>query len=154
MSSINKSKFYDVTPVITAGAYSANDVVGGLLTLTGIVEQAYRTGIIQTAILVDAAKQEAETDLFLFDSEPSSIADNAAEAFTDADMNKCVGVITLSTYTTNANNSIAQNNNIGNLVQALNSGTDRTLYGYLVTRGTPTYGSTSDLKLRIGILLD
>ena len=43
---------YKVTPVVTAGAYSANDVVGARLTFAGL-----RGGTLQSIIITDDAAQ-------------------------------------------------------------------------------------------------
>jgi len=155
MASQNISNVITLTPTITAGAYSANDVVGGQQTFTSAVQAGHRTAVLQSLVLIDYAKQEAEMDLLLFDQQISTIADNAAEAITDADMANCIGIINIAAtdYTTNANNSVATVNNIGLLLKG-GIGVATTIYGYLVTRGTPTYGSTADLILKAAFLQD
>src|SRR2546421_5514296 len=68
-----------ITPVITthSPAYSANDVIGGVLTLTGAVRSAGGAGLLQNLMVVDRANQKAPLTILLFDSTPAgTYADN------------------------------------------------------------------------------
>lgn len=136
------------TPTITAGAYSDGDVVGGLLTfsLAGIANNG---GFLCTANLTDNDKEAAALRLFLFDDLPATIADNAAFGLTDADNNKCFAIVTLGTYVTLTNTSLAHSDPINKPFV-----TDKgNLYGYLVCNGsTPTYTATADLTVTLRIL--
>lgn len=77
---------FQVSPTVTAGAYSTFDVVGGLLTFTGL-----RGGKLRGITLVDKASQSAvEYLLVLFESAPTTIADNATYDIADADLPKIV----------------------------------------------------------------
>ena len=142
------------TPVVsTSPSYSANDQVGGLLAFTGAARVAGGSGVIHSVTITDKAKQDATLDLYLFDSNPTSttFTDNAALTINAADLIKSIGVIRVSTYQDVATNSVGGTTSTG-VPFKLVSGT--TLYGALVTRGTPTYASTSDLQVRLGILQD
>jgi len=142
---------------VTAALYSAGNCVGGKITFTGAARKAGQGGTIQGAVLRDKAGQAGAYDLFLFDADPSAttVTDKSAVAINTADLAKCIGVITFPAATiklgaastmgviTVANNALAYK---------LTSGT--TLYGILVTRGTPTYASTSDVSVDLVVWPD
>ena len=81
-----KSKRVSVTGLtVTNGAYSAKDVVGGLMTFAGALTNGVDTGLLQS---ITANVKSAQTGVFvlhLFKSQPSSIADNAVFALSSAD---------------------------------------------------------------------
>lgn len=81
-----------VKPTITAGAYSANDAVGGVMTFP-VGNGPRRSGIIAGATLIDCDAEGAALNLFLFSHNITSVADNAAFDPTDAEMLRCIGVI-------------------------------------------------------------
>ena len=66
--------------VVTVGAYSANDVVGGLLEFDvhGASDNIGGGGRITDIYLTDARNQAVEYTLYIFDVEPTAIADNGA----------------------------------------------------------------------------
>lgn len=137
------------TPTVTAGAYSANDVVGGLLTFASAVRSTAGYAKLQTVILIDKAFTKNVLELWLFDSDPTVAADNAAQTYTDANLAKCVGVIPIAAanYYQAADNQIAivQNTNLIFTCAATS------LFGQLKCTGTPTYASTSDLTVKLAI---
>jgi len=137
-----------VTPTITAGAYSANDVIGGLLTFT-LANTRGADGIVRSVRIADGDNVKAAVKLWLFAEQPITIADNAAFAPTDNDISKCVGVLAFAAadYTTAATgaNAFAAKHE-----QGLDfTDTNGTLWGYLVADATPTYGTTTDLTITI-----
>ena len=140
------------TPTITAGIYSANDAVGGLITFTNAVSPDLRTGTIQAFILIDDGLQSDATELHLFDRAFTPTADNAAFAPSDADLLNHLGYVELATgdYTDFATNSVGFVKN-QKLPFVLNG---TSLFGQLVTRGTPTYTATDDLTVKLVIIQD
>lgn len=153
-----KTGVISVTPTITAGIYSAGDALGGLLTFSSSLYFRHETGVILTATLIDKAKQDSATDLVLFNQTFSATSDNDAFDPSDADLLNCLGVINIgaSDYADFNDSSIATVRNIGLIVgtEGQTLSTDQTLYGQLVTRGTPTYTTTSDVVISIGTLQD
>lgn len=133
------------TPTISTSAYASGDTVGGVMTFTG----AGNAGTIMTAIIDDKDAESAALELWLFNATITPAADNAAHSISDADMAKCIGVIDGFVYHASALNSVGQAVSVG-LAYKLPSGSD--VYGLLVTRGAPTFSSTSDLKVRIVVL--
>ena len=129
-----------VTPAIAAAAFSANDVVGGKLTIPGAVRVG--KGKITGLKLVDASKQNADLLVFIFKADlAGTYTDNAAEAVTAADWLKWVGTIKiLSTdYEQMANASLVD---LG-FEMPIEASSGTSLYALIVTTGTPTYGATA-----------
>jgi len=165
--------FVEATPTIEASsAYSAGDSIGaavislagataetGGLTAAEVREAAgwgtgneTHGGMIQSVILTDLGKQSAEIDVVFFDADPSqtTFTDNAALDVDDADLLNIVGVAAVTTWKDFSDNSVGQTLNLA-IPFVLEDG-GNTLYAALVSRGTPTYASTADLTLRVGVL--
>lgn len=139
------------TPVVTAGAYSANDAVGGLLTFVDATGQMNpsQAGLIESVVIIDRASQNAVTDLVLFSETFTATADNAAFDPTDADLSNCIGFVTVSGYASFNDNSVGVAKNVGLPLPAAGNGA---IYGQLVTRGTPTYVATDDISVIITVV--
>lgn len=139
-----------VTP--TNDAYTANDVIGGLITVSLIDAGATIAGGILSAItLIDDDNEGAELQLWCFDSAPTTIADDAAFEPTAADLLKVFYLTTFAAaeYTTINSLKIAQETGI-NLTFKTDGGGN--FYFYVVCTGTPTYAATKTLKFRFGIV--
>lgn len=134
------------TPVISAGAYASGDVVGGLIPFRFRLQA--RGGRLRGITIFDMAKQEAPLTAYIFNSPPTSIADNGAFALSDADVKKLVTAIDLSgSYTTLPSNSMIQ---LDIDVPFANSGyANETLYLYLVTGDIVTYGAATAIVARL-----
>jgi len=156
MGSITKTEVRALTPTITAGAYTAGDAVGGLLTFPAMFMAGQHSGILQTVAIIDDAQQSVELELHLFNQSFTPTADNGAFDPTDDDLENYLGYVTIaaSDYASFTDNSAASVNNIGLVVEAADPSTSKALFGQLVTRGTPTYAATDDLTVRIGVLQD
>ncbi len=150
---------FQVAPTVTAGGYSQFDVVGGLLTFTGL-----RGGILRAITVTDkAAQSTVEYLLVLFDSAPTSIADNATYAIVDADLPKIVFQRELNV--TNgwfdhkgggqrfagaqafSNNSYHYEYGIDIPIWSAGG----TMYGFLIIMSgtTPTYAATTDVTVNL-----
>lgn len=134
------------TPAITAAsAYASGNVVGGLLTFADVANAEPRSGLIQDVALYCKSAQTFLFDLILFHTNPtaSTFTDKAALAVAAADFNKISTVIHGSDWTSLGTPSYAQANNLARefKLPALST----TLYGVIVSRGTPTFASTSDI---------
>ena len=134
------------TPEVSAGAYSANDAVGGELTFANAARASGLGGIIKQVIFIDDAGQDAETELWLFDTTITDVTDNAAFAQTEAELHTVVGIISTSDGTWRASGTPSVC-----CVECSLSYTcvGTSLFGQLVTRGTPTYAATDDVTVRI-----
>jgi len=145
-----------VSPSTTA--YSAGDLVGGLITFEDVIEADYGGGLIVHSSIVDLAKQSAALKLMLFNGSLSTgtgttLTDNAAADIGDSDIkDKYIGHLTFTTgeYVVMNDNSAATN--AEQIAFYLASGRD--LYGVLVTQGTPTYTSGEVITIKLGIETD
>jgi hypothetical protein len=143
-----------LNPTITAGAYSANDVVGGEITLTGAMRTSGGSGILQSLTVHDADSESAALEFYFFDSAPgAAIADNGAFSWNATDEDKYLGMVSVLTgdYITRGGDVFATIRNIGLPVVATGSAD---LFLYIVLTGAPTFTATSDLTFTFGFLRD
>jgi hypothetical protein len=136
------------TPTITAGAYGANDAVGGLLTFANAARLSGGSIVIEGITIVDEASQAASLELVLFDQTFTNTADNSPFDPTDADLANVIGVIPVSTYYTFNDNSVASRSGLGLACKL--AGTS--LFGQLVTRTAPTYAATDDVTVILHVI--
>ena len=138
------------TAAVTAAAYSTGNAVGAKRTFSSMALASGLGGILQTVIVRDKAGQNVNYDLILFDADPTSttITDKAAVAVNTADLAKIIGVVSLTGIVLGAAATMGVLTASGlGLAYKLTSGT--TIYGILVTRGAPTYASTSDVSVEL-----
>lgn len=147
----DRVKYASVAPTITAGAYSAGDVVGGLLTFelrpAPVAGVTPCSGFLRIVSVVDDDNEKAACKLHIFRDQPSSIADNAAFAPTVGDLQKRIGVVEIAAadYTTLNSNAQALVSGIEMEFDSVNGN----LYAYLVADATPTYTAVTDLTVAI-----
>jgi len=140
------------TPTISNGAvYAAKDVIGGLLTFANAARAGILSGVIEAVTIVDKGQQMAAIDLVLFNATLTPAADNAIFAPSDSDLVTSVGVIPIATtdwkdFSTNSLATVKPDH------KYVIAGTS--LFGVLVSRGTPTYTSTTDLVVSIVVNTD
>lgn len=147
-----------VTPTVTAGAYNATtkNSVGGKQTLPGAVPISGGVAILQSVLVLDKANQKAPLTILLFNGDPTggTYTDNG-QVNLSTDISKVIRKINVTAvdYETIDNSgtdyAVAEIAPISKLVKAA-SGTS--LYAVIITTGTPTYASTSDLTVRFGFL--
>ena len=136
-----------VTPTITAGIYVDLDALGGLLTFD--IGQRPSEGFILQAVLIhDEAAQQADVDLVLFGETFTATPDADSMDVSDADLLKCVGVISVTTWFDLVSGDMAVARDL-NLPIKL-AGASGNLFGQLVIRGaTPTYAATNDISVTV-----
>ena len=140
--------------VCQAAAYATGELVGGLLTISAIhgevagSDPKFGGGLIQSVLITDLAKQSVNKDVVFFDTNPANttFTENAAFDPADADLVDILGVAQITTWVDFNDSSIGQALNLA--IPFSNTA----LYAAIVERGAPTYVSTSDLTLRVGIL--
>lgn len=147
-----------VTPTISAAsAYASGDNVGGLMTFehAALVEatQPSRRAYVTSVRVADKSTQAAPLDVFLFESEPAGGGnDNAAFDPDDADL--LIGPVDkpvhVTDWSTNNDNCSGKSGPLG---IAIRPTADGKFYARAVARGTPTYGSTSDLTFLVEVTL-
>ena len=146
------------TPAVDTSAYSAGDLIGTaeiafpLAVRSDGLKEA--SGIIQAVIITDLADQSASIDVYFFDREltNTTFTDNDAFDPSDIDLLTLIGVASLTSHRSLNDNSNSQLLNIG--LPFVLPATSAILYAVLVSRGTPTFATASDLTLRVAILQD
>jgi hypothetical protein len=142
----NQYHVVEATPTVDTNVYASGDRVGTLMTLTGVGEAGAGCRL-DKVVIVDKSKQKSALKIYLFNASPTIVsADNAAADISDAEMAaKCVGVVSVvaGDYHDLANNSTADTT-YGKPLKAPGA----TLYALIVSAGTPTYTSTTDLVLK------
>ena len=141
------SKQIQVTPTITAGAYSIGDVIGGIQTLTAAARVNATCTTLDTLTIRDKAMQDADIKLWFFDQNPTSGSydDNDALDIDDADLAFCLGCLRMlsSDYDDATDNSIATLRNQGLKLTPTGGASD--LYAIAEIETADSYASTSDL---------
>lgn len=153
MTAYNNSIFPTQQPTVTAGAYSANDVVGGLLTFACGVPNG--NVFIHRLQLGDADNEKAAMDLWFFKSSPATVlADNAAfSTISDADIrDKCLIHIALAAtdYTTAGSNATGEKM----IERSIPCDSLGNFYVYAVFVGAPTLGATTDYRFTFEVWPD
>lgn len=143
-----------VTPTVsTTPAYTAGDAVGGKMTFSNATRIAAYSGRIKSVIVVDQAKQAPILDLVIFNADPSSttVTDNSVLDVADGDMSKIVARVPLVDWVQFNDNAACA---VNNLSLDFNLASGSSLYGALVTRGTPTFAATNDVIVTLVIEQD
>ena len=145
-------KIITLTPTIDTNAYSSGDSVGGLLTLTELGRHSSQVVILENLVISDQSDQKAAMQIFFFDGNPAAatLTNNAAAAFTAADIAKIAGRLPIAGadfVTLPTGLATASYKNLGLIVKPH---TDGKLYVAMVTTGTPTY-AVGALTLKFGV---
>lgn len=134
-----------------ATAYTAGDQLGTEMTFASMSRTA-KGSVINSAILIDKSSKIASVDLFLFESTVTPASDNAANAWSDADMLKLIGVIHFTDALTSANNTVLQATNLPIVIKpAVTS-----IFAHMVTRtaNAASFGAATDIQARLGVIRD
>lgn len=138
-------------PTVTASSvYASGNSVGGLLTFAGVGRASGGSGFIQAVTLNFKSAQTAATDFAFCNATPASttLTDKTAVSVAVADFDKC-RVVHITDCTSLGTPSVCSADNLA-LPFALPTGTSG--YGFLVTRGTPTYSATSDVSVALRVI--
>ena len=143
-------RWLSVTPTIATGIYTAGDAVGGRLEFANAVQGGDGSpgGILQAVVIIDKDSEDVQLDLMLFSEAFTATADHDAWDPTDADLANLIGIVEVNNYKTFNDNSAAMAEVNIPLIATEAGGT---VYGQLVTRGTPSYTATTDIIVKIGV---
>lgn len=137
--------------VTAASAYSAGQAVGTKFLLPGFTGQLDGWAIVD-GVLLDKAGNAVPYDLALFDGEPSAttVTDRTAFVVKDADRAKSLGHLPLATSCSLGTPS-GGDGGIAISTTGIYKRLDLTAvpWGVLIARGAPTFGTTSDLSLKL-----
>lgn len=146
LQGMSEVHYINVVPKVTAGAYSANDIVGGLLEFVGVP-----SGRLEAVKVSDLATQNVKYVLLLFWREPAAIADNGTFDIDDRDLGYIIpgGAIHIETADRTAltDSSVSAVSNLAVPIRPNNG----KLWGYLYTTGAPTYAAVTDVEITLGI---
>ena len=121
---------------IATTAYTTNDTVGTLFTITGMARLTGGTGVITNVRLIDAADIIGAVDVVFFTTAVTLAADNAAFAISDADALNCIGIVPLAGAYDIGNNRVGQSGPTA-LPYTTSGGTS--IYAGLITRSPHTF---------------
>ena len=143
-------KTFKIDLEVLTAAYANGDAVGQKFELDGAALRPKGGGIIQSMTLVDKDDDGVEVDVVLFDDDFSATTDGSSMNISDEDANKLIGTVNLATYKDQGDVKTATASNI----QLGYSCKSKSIFGQLITRGTPTYADgPGSLKLIVSILL-
>lgn len=128
-------------------AYVYGDVLGAEMTFANAARISGGGGTLRKIVLINNDTQLGAVDLFLFDSASTPASDNNANSWSDANMQKNVGVIPLVPYATSALNQVLMWEGDSDYSCAATS-----LFGVLVTRSGHTFfGAATAILVRMWV---
>lgn len=140
-----------VAPTVTAAAYTAGNVVGGLMTFANVFDSA-NSGMLQSIRVRSKSVQTTPLKLYLFAASPTgTYTDKTAPAASAADALAIIGPFPL----TSADSGLGTETTwVLDAIGAAIVGASANLYGVLVATGSPTWASTSDISVELTTLKD
>lgn len=146
---MNYERTINVSPTVTTGGapgYPIGDVIGGLLTFV----VGYRRGQITAVTVTDDDGAITQPILYFYDTQPTTLADNAAFAITDAERDTLLpNIVTCAVRETRTNTSFNQPSVPIPFDMAGNS-----LYAYLVADAATTFTNATALTIRLTVALE
>ena len=139
------------TLAVTAGAYTANDVIGGLIKMD--IQSAGGWCAINSVEATDDAASISSLTFRFFNAAPTTIADNAAFAPAIADLKKLVGKVTMTSFDTLNGNLWGQAEPI-TTNKLIDISASNALWMYIVATAAPTFAATTDLFVRVTVLVE
>jgi hypothetical protein len=144
-------------PTLSTSIYASGDMLGTLMPFP-VARPGHAGGVLESIVVTDLSAQSAEIDFFFWTMPVTLAADNAAFAPTNGDLSSMIfrGHVKISAadyVAAGAGKSVACKDGIGKAIGLPLDGPG-ILYVGMVTRGTPTYGTTNSLRISLGILQD
>lgn len=136
----------------TNGAYSANDVIGGLITFNNAFPSSNREGHITSIDVIDDAGTTTNYEFCPFSAIPAVIADNAAFAPSLTELRTkgpCIQAPSSNRFVAGTRSSTSQ----ASIRSFVRSDTTK-LFGYLVDRTGRTGLSVTDITLVVTIEIE
>lgn len=136
------------TPTITSGsAYASGNAIGSTITIPKVMDFGF--GTLLNVAIIDKSDQKAAIDVLIFNQPLATPqTDKAAISISAADAGNLIGHLSFlaSDYSDLVASAVATKYN---LWMALAGGIDNNIYVQLVSRGTPTYTSTTALVVKL-----
>jgi hypothetical protein len=147
-----------VTPTVTASAYTAGNVMGGIMTFSGMLSAApistptKWSGKLQSInVKFKASVVTGEIDISVFTASPSAgtYSDKTAPTFGSADSAKMVGIYSLTSPQSTLGTMTCYNlDGIGAVID----GASTSLFVVMTVKGTPAPASTTDVIVELGVI--
>ena len=149
--------FIQATPTIDTSAYATGELMGGKMTFTGALRSQTGSGFLVSVTVSDKAATTTDMELVLFGADPSSttFTDQAAFDPADADLSKVIAVIALGSaerFTWN-DNAVKYKGSLAIPIGQVGVNSV-TIYGALVSRGAPTFATSGDMTVTLGVSQD
>lgn len=162
---INVSKMIEITPTITAGAYSSNQQLGGIQILPDVVRwdsntQRGQAQLVEVTLLNKAVGAFPSIEIWFFRSLPTLVStDHATFDLTDANMLLSLGVVSVNlttNYSTSSSNMVSTTPIINKMFQLepVSGVAVTTLYAVAKITNAPTFTSTTDLVFQYNFWVD
>lgn len=137
------------TPTINTAAYTAGDELGTLMTITSAARYTGGGGMVRSITVLDKTQaQRAALDILFFSASITVAGNNNPFLPSDADMLNFVGLVAIATGDYNTAWAGTPTNSVATkLVEMPYTVAATSLFALAVTRGTPTYTSTSDIVI-------
>lgn len=138
-----------VIPTVSAGAYSANDIMGALLTFANCARANDEKIIITGVQVISKAAVIPNLTLVLFNADPSSTTktDNAAYSLNAADAFKVIKAIPVTGLYDHGTPNTWSVDNLCIVASPVSGGRD--IYGLLIDGSGVTLASTGDIQVRV-----
>jgi hypothetical protein len=140
------------SPAVTASAYTAGNVMGGIVTFASILAATSFNGVLQSiALKFKGTLVTGNINVAIFKASPSNgtYADKTAPTWNASDMANLIGIYQLTTPLSKLGTMTTYNlDGIGKAIV----GASQSLYAVVIVDGTPTPASTSDFTIELGVL--
>lgn len=156
-SDVGQAHVVSVAPTVTAGAYTADDVLGGEMTISNAARESGGSGVLSSICMIaeddDADGWAADgVEVLIFGSDPAgTYADNDPLAVTDADAANLLGSVLLGTKVDCGDVSLLYARNID--LPYVCSGSAN-LYALAVNRGGASPEATDALTFKFHLKRD
>lgn len=147
-----------VTPTVTASAYTAGNVLGGIMTFASVLLGAptltptkWSAVLESICVKFKASAVVGEIDVAIFTASPAggTYTDHGAPTAAAADQAKLVGIYALTVPQSTLGTMTCYNlDGIGAAID----GASTSLFAVMTVKGTPTPASTSDVIVELGVL--
>lgn len=149
---------FNPTTNTAGGAHTAGDALASLLTIDlGALRHDVKAPIFLTNVLItDLDAQNHDVDLILLDTNPTNttVTGNTALDIHDTDLLTVMTVVNVDDYAAFADNGVHFATELSVPIQLNHAAATPTIYGILVTRGTPTYSSTAAIRVRLTFMAE
>ncbi|MBR0693671.1 hypothetical protein [Bradyrhizobium lablabi] len=142
----------EVVPTVTAGAYTAGFVIGGVMTFANILPPGSFNGLLESITLkFKATAQTTEFDVAIFSTAPGgTFADHGAPAIAAGDSALLLGIFQLTANQSQlGTHTLYMLDGIGKQIV----GTSTSLFAVVISKAVPVApASASDMSLKLGMI--